>query len=173
MFRNIQKPPVAALLLILLMVSQAIAWVEADSVPAIAPRVSKIGRGPNVQYELQARLIDAVPGDVIQLEEGRYELRRQLDVVTDNLTIRGAGSNKTVVSFKGQDSGNAGLEATGDNLTLEGFAIEDTAGNAIKVLGAKGVTFRDLRVEWTGPPSAKNGAYGLYCCIGLNRPIQV
>ena len=71
MFRNIQKPPVAALLLALLMVSQAIACVEADSVPAIAPRVSKIGRGPNVQYELQARLIDAVPGDVIQLEEGR------------------------------------------------------------------------------------------------------
>lgn len=128
----------------------------------IRPRNSTIPPSANVQYELQARLIDAVPGDVIQLQEGRYELRRQLDIVTAGLTIRGAGSGKTTISFKGQDSGNAGLEATGDDLVLEGFAVEDTAGNAIKVLGADGVVFRDVRVEWTGPPSEKNGAYGLY-----------
>jgi parallel beta-helix repeat protein len=35
-------------------------------------------------------------------------------------------------------------------------------GNAIKVLGARNVTFRDVRTEWTGPPKASNGAYGLY-----------
>lgn len=129
---------------------------------SLGPRVSRIQSGPGVQYELQARLIDAVPGDVIQLEAGTYRLLRQLDVVTDNLTIRGAGSGETIISFKGQTSGNAGLEATGDNLWLEGLAIEDTAGNAIKILGADGVTLRDVRVEWTGPAAPTNGAYGLY-----------
>ncbi len=128
----------------------------------IQSRVSKIGPSDHVQFELQSRLIDAVPGDVIELAAGRYELRHQLSVVTDGLTIRGAGSDKTVLTFKDQVSGSAGLEATGDRLTLEGFAVEDTAGNAIKILGAEGVTCRDVRTEWTGPATEKNGAYGLY-----------
>ena len=125
-------------------------------------RVSKIAPSENIQFELQSRLIDAVPGDVIELAPGRYQLKHQLTVVTDGLTIRGAGSDKTVLSFKEQATGGAGLEATGNNLLLEGFAVEDTAGNGIKVLGSNGVTFRDVRAEWTGPPSEKNGAYGLY-----------
>jgi len=126
------------------------------------PRVSKILPSENIQFELQSRLIDAIPGDVIVLAAGRYQLKHQLSVVTDGLTIRGAGSARTVLSFKGQATGGAGLEATGNNLVLEGFAVEDTAGNAIKILGSNGVTLRDIRTEWTGPPSKKNGAYGLY-----------
>ncbi len=127
-----------------------------------SPRISRLQAGPNVQYELQSKLIDAMPGDVIELAEGHFQFHRQLDITTSHLTIRGAGSNKTVLSFKGQASGGAGLEATGDQLILEGFAVEDTAGNAIKVLGANGVTFRDIRTEWTGPASSTNGAYGIY-----------
>ncbi len=126
------------------------------------PRITKLEAGPNVQYDLQSKLIDAMPGDVIELPEGHFQFHRQLDITTSHLTIRGAGSNKTVLSFKGQASGGAGLEATGDQLILEGIAVEDTAGNAIKVLGADGVTFRDVRTEWTGPAASTNGAYGIY-----------
>ena len=126
------------------------------------PRITKLESGPNVQYDLQSKLIDAMPGDVIELPEGHFQFHRQLDITTSHLTIRGAGSNKTVLSFKGQASGGAGLEATGDQLILEGIAVEDTAGNAIKVLGADGVTFRDVRTEWTGPAASTNGAYGIY-----------
>ncbi len=118
--------------------------------------------GDDVQFELQARLIEAVPGDVIQLEAGRYVLNRQLDAVADNLTIRGQGSEKTVLTFKDQTTGGQGIEATGNNFTLENLAIEDTAGNAVKILGSKNVTLRGVRVEWTGEPSSSNGAYGLY-----------
>lgn len=127
-----------------------------------APRISKLHPGANAQYELQSKLIDAMPGDVIELAEGHFRFHRQLDITTSHLTIRGAGSDKTILSFKGQQSGGSGLEATGDQLLLEGFAVEDTAGNAIKVLGAEGVTFRDVRTEWTGPASSNNGAYGIY-----------
>jgi parallel beta-helix repeat protein len=137
-------------------------WSLAFAVENPSPRISRLETGPNVQYELQSKLIDAMPGDVIELAEGHFQFHRQLDITTSHLTIRGAGSNKTVLSFKGQASGGAGLEATGDQLLLEGFAVEDTAGNAIKVLGADGVTFRDVRTEWTGPASSTNGAYGIY-----------
>lgn len=135
---------------------------RASAVENPTPRISTLKAGPNVQYELQSKLIDAMPGDVIELAEGHFQFHRQLDITTSHLTIRGAGSSKTVLSFKGQASGGAGLEATGDQFVLEGLAIEDTAGNAIKVLGADGVIFRDVRTEWTGPAASSNGAYGIY-----------
>lgn len=116
----------------------------------------------DVQFELQGRLIEAIPGDIIQLEAGTYRLTQQLDIVTDNITIKGRGSDQTILSFQGQTSGGQGIEATGNNFVLEGLAIEDTAGNAVKVNGARNVTLRDVRVEWTGPAAATNGAYGLY-----------
>ncbi len=137
------------------------------SLPALArenlsPGVHRLTPGAGLQFQLQELLVQAVPGDVIEFSAGRFELTRQIDIVTDNLTLRGAGSGNTTLSFKGQLAGGQGLEATGDNLVLEGFAIEDTAGNAVKVLGAENVVFRDIRTEWTGPAQASNGAYGIY-----------
>ncbi|QDT77850.1 Planctomycete cytochrome C [Gimesia maris] len=118
--------------------------------------------GPEFQFEFQSRLIQAVPGDVLILEAGRYDLHSGLNLVTDNVTIRGQGHEKTVLSFKNQTDGSFGLLASGDNLVLENFAVEDTSHNAIKVLGAENVTFRGVRTEWTGGPKTTNGAYGLY-----------
>ena len=129
---------------------------------ALESQVYSVAPGPDVLRKIQEHILDAVPGDVIQLEEGRYQLPRQLDIAVAGLTIRGRGPEQTVLSFKGQIDGGQGIEATGNDFLLESLAIEDTSGNAIKVLGAKNVTFRDVRVEWTGPPSHDNGAYGLY-----------
>ena len=42
------------------------------------------------------------------------------------------------------------------------MTVEDTVGNAIKVLGSDGVIFRNVRTEWTGGPKPENGAYGIY-----------
>ncbi|MCH2160732.1 MAG: right-handed parallel beta-helix repeat-containing protein [Phycisphaerales bacterium] len=124
--------------------------------------VHRIEAGPNLQYELQARLIDAVPGEVIELGEGIFRFHCELNVACDNLTIRGQGLGKTVLSFKGQQVGSEGLVATGNGFVIEDLAVEDTAGDAIKVLGANGVVFRRVRAEWTNGPSTENGAYGIY-----------
>ena len=134
--------------------------VEADN--PLQPKTYVIPPSENVQFELQARLIEAVPGDTIQLEAGRYLLSRQLDVSTDNVTIAGRGPDKTILTFKGQSSSGQGLEVTGNNFTIENLAVEDTAGNAIKILGCRNLTMRGVRTEWTGEPTAANGAYGLY-----------
>lgn len=125
-------------------------------------RVHVVAPAADVQYKLQALIIDAIPGDTIQFEEGVYHLQAQIDIAVDNITLRGRGSNKTILSFKNQAAGGQGIEATGNNLLIEGLAVEDTTGNAIKVVGARNVTFRDVRAEWTGPPTMNNGAYGLY-----------
>jgi parallel beta-helix repeat protein len=85
-----------------------------------------------------------------------------LNVVCDNFTIRGAGQDKTILSFKNQDSGSGGLMATGNSFLIEDLTVQDTVGNGIKVLGARDVTFRRVRVEWTAGPKPTNGAYGIY-----------
>jgi parallel beta-helix repeat protein len=135
---------------------------SSDLSDPLAPAIYPVLISDRVQYDLQERLINAVPGDVIELEEGVYRLHSQLDLTCDNITIRGRGSDKTILSFQGQQTGSEGLVATGNALVIEKLAVEDTVGNAIKVLGADGVIFRDVRTEWTGGPSPDNGAYGIY-----------
>ncbi len=133
-----------------------------QSAEEFKPRVYRLSPTTDLQYRLQELLIRAVPGDVIEFTAGHFELTRQIDIATDNITLRGEGAASTTLSFKGQLSGGQGIEATGNNFVIEHLAIEDTAGNAIKVLGARNVTFRDVRTEWTGETKASNGAYGIY-----------
>ena len=78
------------------------------------------------------------------------------------MTIRGAGQDKTILSFANQTDGAQGLLVQADGFTLQDLAVEDTRGDGVKVLGATGVTFERVRVEWTAGPNATNGSYGLY-----------
>lgn len=114
------------------------------------------------QDTLQLALLDAKPGDVITIPAGTHQLDRGLSLTVDNVTIRGEGMDKSVLSFKGQIAGAEGLLVTGDNVVLENFAVEDAKGDAIKINDTDGVTIRGVRVEWTGEPKTENGAYGLY-----------
>lgn len=118
--------------------------------------------GPNAQEAVQEAFILAEPGDVIQLEEGRFEFTMQLSLDANTVTVRGRGMDKTILSFKSQDMGGEGLYVTGDSITLEDFGIEDTSGNAMKSNGVKDLILRRIRAEWTGGPKSTNGAYGVY-----------
>ena len=111
---------------------------------------------------MQEALILAKPGAVIQLPEGRHELTATLSLAVANVTIRGKGPDKTILSFKNQKTGAAGMLVTSDGFTLEDLAIEDSKGDALKINGAAGVTIRRVRTEWTGGPKATNGSYGIY-----------
>lgn len=114
------------------------------------------------QDVLQLALLDAQPGDVITIPAGTHSLDRGLSLTADGVTIRGEGMDTSILSFKGQIAGAEGLLVTGDNVVLEGFAVEDAKGDAIKINDTDGVTIRSVRVEWTGEAKTENGAYGLY-----------
>ena len=114
------------------------------------------------QKKLQEQLILAAPGSVIDLPAGRFHLDRTLSLTVDNVTLRGQGMDKTVLSFKGQKSGSAGLLVTANGFTAQDLAFEDMAGDGVKVNGGDGVTFRRVRAEWTAGPNSGNGSYGLY-----------
>ena len=118
----------------------------------------------DAQYQkvLIERLLDAKAGDVIEIPAGRFAFDRSLTLRVDGVTIRGAGMDKTILSFKGQKTGAEGLLVNAGNFTLENLAIEDTKGDGLKVNEGENITIRGVRVEWTDGPKTSNGAYGIY-----------
>ena len=136
-------------------IAVALGWASGSVAAPIQP-------GENVQDELQEALILVEEGGVIELGEGVFEFVGSLSLDVDGVTLRGQGIDKTILSFKNQDAGSEGLIVTSSGVTLRDFAVEDTIGDAIKVKGAKGISFYNVRAEWTGGPKETNGAYGLY-----------
>lgn len=117
---------------------------------------------PGYEEELQAQLLDAKPGDVITIPEGKFPFTRSLSLTVDGVTIRGAGMDKSILSFDGQVAGAEGLLVTANDFTIENLAIEDTIGDALKVSEGENIVIRGIRVEWTNGPDTENGAYGIY-----------
>lgn len=140
----------------------ALAACGRDAGPAHVPSAQVAAGDPAYAETLRTRLLDAKPGDVIEVPAGRYSFDRSLSLRVDGVTIRGAGPDKSVLSFKGQKAGAEGLLVNASNFTIENIAIEDSKGDGLKVNEGEHITIRNVRVEWTGGPSTKNGAYGLY-----------
>jgi parallel beta-helix repeat protein len=114
------------------------------------------------QKALQTQLIRAKSGSLIEIPAGTYQLDRSLSLKVNGVTIRGAGMDKTILSFKGQKSGAEGLLVDASDFTIEDIALEDSKGDALKVVGGKNIIIRRVRTEWTNGPATENGAYGIY-----------
>ena len=142
------------------------ALIAAVSVLALAAcdpgKPAPIAPGADAYTQLQTRLQDAKPGDVIELAEGTFNFTEGLSLDVDNVTFKGAGIDKTIISFKEQKGAGEGLLVTSDGVTLTGFTMQDTKGDGIKSKDADNIIYRDLKVIWTGGPLPTNGAYGVY-----------
>ena len=114
------------------------------------------------QQKLQEQFLDAKPGSVIEIPAGRHALDRVLTLRANGVTIRGLGSDKSILSFKNEISGPEGMLVYASDFTIEHLGIEDSKGDGLKINDGENVTIRDVRVEWTGGPKTTNGAYGIY-----------
>lgn len=140
----------------------ATAMLIALAATPAAARTISVSPSGNAQEALQEALLDAKPGDVVAIAAGRYDLTDGLSLDVSGVTVRGAGPDKTVLSFKGQQGAGEGLLVTSDDVVLRGFAIEDSKGDGIKSKGADRIVYKDIRVAWSGGPKETNGAYGIY-----------
>jgi len=118
--------------------------------------------GGDAQEHLQGALIDAKPGDTVKLSAGRFELTDGLSLDVADVTVEGAGANKTILSFDKQVGEGEGLLITSNHVVVRGFTVQNAKGNGIKSKGSDGISMVNLVVEWTGGPKATNGAYGVY-----------
>jgi parallel beta-helix repeat protein len=118
----------------------------------------------DVQKRIQTQLIEAEDGATILIPEGRFHFDASLSLDgKKNITIKGAGTDKTILNFKGQLSGAEGIKITNaSNITLLDLTVQDTKGDGIKAQLVEGITFRNVKAEWTNGGSTANGGYGLY-----------
>jgi parallel beta-helix repeat protein len=133
--------------------------------PPSSASVKRIEAGPDAAKRAQTALIEAQPGDIIELGEGRFDFKSTLSLDVSGVTINGQGPDKTILSFKdqGQGTGGEGLLITSKkDVAVGNLAVEDARGDGIKVNGTKKIAFRNVRVEWTGGPKETNGGYGIY-----------
>ncbi|GAB2579884.1 parallel beta-helix domain-containing protein [Spirosoma areae] len=118
----------------------------------------------DVQKHYQTQMIMAENGSTIDLDQGTFTFTGSLSLEDKKrIVIRGKGIDKTVLSFKGQTDGAEGLRVSNaEEIVIENLTVQNTKGDGIKTMNVKGITFRNVKVEWTGPPKAGNGGYGLY-----------
>ena len=129
---------------------------------SISAKQILLGPNSNSQEEIQEALIDLEPGDVLTLEPGEYFFEDGISLDVDDVIFEGSGIDDTILHFGDQVSGAQGLLVTSDGVTLRDFAVLDAKGDAIKAKGSDGISFINVRTEWSGGPKSSNGAYGLY-----------
>ena len=139
--------------------------VDPPDASKLVARPARIEAGEGAAKRIQAALINAKPGEVVELGEGRFDCRATLSLDVSGVTVRGQGPDRTILAFKEQGAGTGGeglLITSKENVVIEGLAVEDAKGDAIKAMGTKRIVFRNLRSEWTGGPKETNGSYGFY-----------
>jgi parallel beta-helix repeat protein len=142
-----------------------IAIVSAAMCALVQPVFAKtitVAPGEGAQERLQEALINAAPGDIVELAAGKFILTDGLSLDVNGVTVKGQGAQQSVLDFSGQQGAGEGLLVTSDDVVLLDFAVENSKGDGIKSKGADRIVYYKLRVEWTGGPKETNGAYGVY-----------
>ena len=90
----------------------------------------------DIRKELQTRFIMAEAGDTIDVPAGNFISSGAISLdEKENIVIRGAGMDQTLISFKGQTDGAEGIRVDNSkNITLMGMTLQDARGDLIKVM---------------------------------------
>ena len=116
------------------------------------------------QKKLQRLFVTATDNSTIELPEGTFQLNMSLWLDgKKNVIIKGKGMDKTILNFANQVSGAEGIKVTnGKNITIQDVTVQDTKGDAVKTQYVDGITFKQVKAEWTRGANSNNGGYGLY-----------
>lgn len=161
-------------LITLLLISGFVWWKVSDfQVYEDRPRL-EMEAYTDLENDFQKLFQLAKDGETIELPAGHFKFSKAL--ILDgkkNIMVKGAGMDKTVLSFRTQEEGAEGIRvANCKNVTLEGFTIQDAIGDNIKAIYTDTLTFRNIKTEWTDVPNTSLGAYGIYPVICKNVLIE-
>ena len=162
------------LTLVVLLLIGTIWWFAADYQSYEDRPQKPLSEYTDLESDFQKLFQLAKDGDVIELPKGHFKFTKALILDgKSNVTIKGAGIDQTVLSFRGQTEGAEGIRVSnGNNIVLEGFTIQDAIGDNIKAYRIDTLTFRHIKTEWTNVPNDQLGAYGIYPVICKNVLIE-
>jgi hypothetical protein len=88
--------------------------------------------GPGAEYtSISAALTAASEGDVVSVAAGYYEVSDGIDIEKDNVTLKGAGADKTILD--GVDKAYAVVSANARGVTVTGFTLENGSSHGFYV----------------------------------------
>ncbi len=131
-------------------------------------------RWQSIEKDLQRRLITAQDSSIIELPAGNFMFSKSISLDgKQNVILKGAGIDRTILSFANQSEGAEGLKISNcANITLRDLTIQDAKGDNIKVTDTQGITFDGVKSHWLGDPKEENGAYAFYPVLCKNVLIQ-
>lgn len=123
-----------------------------------------ISPNANAADEAQLAFIDVEDGTTIIFEEGTFNFTNTLSMDgKNNIIIKGAGREETILDFSGQTAGGEGvLVSNCNNIRFENITVQDSEGDALKARECDRISFVNVGTVWSGTPDSTNGAYGLY-----------
>jgi len=122
------------------------------------------------ESSISGAIASAVAGTTFNFAAGTFSFTNTLTVPgVANLSFKGAGIGQTILEFANQAAGSGGISATlgNSNIRFEGFTIQNTLGDGIKVEKGVGVVFSQVQVRWLnaadgGVNYPRHGGYGIY-----------
>ena len=117
---------------------------------------------PSLEKQIQTQFIMVEDGGTIELPAGTINITGSLSMEgKKNVTIKGTGIDKTILSFKGQKDGAQGIKiSNSENITMEDLTVQDALGDGIKAQEVDGISFIKVKTEWSGRASKKK--WGLW-----------
>lgn len=80
--------------------------------------------GPGAEYtDINSALSAASSGDVVSVAAGYYGVPDGVDIETDNITLKGAGADQTILD--GMDKAYAVVSAKAKGVTVTGFTLQN------------------------------------------------
>ncbi len=138
-------------------------------------QIYRICPGPQAQTEALIAFFDAREGDTIEFCEGEFDFTTGLIMTGKRgITVRGAGMDKTILSFANSDAQDGINVNQVDGFTIEDLTVYDAAGNGVRVFRSQHITFSRVKVGWSNADPAspnydptmeswsENGAYAFY-----------
>lgn len=85
----------------------------------------------DIQNDLQELIAKSAPGGEFELPKGRSTFIRSISIRQYSITLQGQGPDQTTLSFGEQVQGAQGMLATGEGITIESLAMENTPGDGL------------------------------------------
>ena len=113
-------------------------------------RTYVIAPGDSATTDMIAAMVEAGPGDIIQFECGYFELTSALQIINnEDITIKGCGRDKTVLSFKQSNTPEGILGVNVHGLWIEDLTVLDTGGNGFELRGVDQARLSRVRAIWS------------------------
>ena len=153
------------------MASLLMAMACLHSAQAAMPKVFRIEPGPQASAETLKAIFYASEGDTVEFAAGTFNFPSGLLIHGKRgLTIRGAGKDKTKLSFLNSNTAEGINASHCEGITVEDLEVIDTPGNGIRIYRSKYVTLRRIKAGWSdADPVApgyqvkpSNGFYAIY-----------